>query len=176
MKWTETSSCENTETLVRNKDLDHVLFFLRGRKLFGGTWCRQTSAGCSQWQTDEQPPAGAGCTAAHWLPLAVLHMQVCVPLIHSALYTCEVNWWNNSNKLLSPDKPSSTLTETLRTMDLSVLQPFLPGQPKNFANFLDKALGVRWKNHVVLDYKTFYVFSVFVCSNIMSNFKSPSVL
>ncbi|XP_031718358.1 UDP-N-acetylglucosamine transferase subunit ALG13 homolog [Anarrhichthys ocellatus] len=37
----------------------------------------------------------------------------------------------------------STLTETLRTMDLSVLQPFLPGQPKNFANFLDKALGVQ---------------------------------
>lgn len=37
----------------------------------------------------------------------------------------------------------STLTETLRTMDLSVLQPFLPGQPKNFANFLNKALGVQ---------------------------------
>ncbi|XP_071395572.1 UDP-N-acetylglucosamine transferase subunit ALG13 [Centroberyx affinis] len=37
----------------------------------------------------------------------------------------------------------STLTETLRTMDLSVLLPFLPGQPKNFANFLDKALGVQ---------------------------------
>ncbi|XP_034058799.1 UDP-N-acetylglucosamine transferase subunit ALG13 homolog [Gymnodraco acuticeps] len=37
----------------------------------------------------------------------------------------------------------STLTETLRTMDLSVLQPFLPGQPKNFAHFLDKALGVQ---------------------------------
>ncbi|XP_054453884.1 UDP-N-acetylglucosamine transferase subunit ALG13 homolog isoform X2 [Anoplopoma fimbria] len=37
----------------------------------------------------------------------------------------------------------STLTETLRTMDLSVLQPFLPGQPKHFANFLDKALGVQ---------------------------------
>ncbi|XP_049442625.1 UDP-N-acetylglucosamine transferase subunit ALG13 homolog [Epinephelus fuscoguttatus] len=37
----------------------------------------------------------------------------------------------------------STLTETLRTMDLSVLQPFLPGQPKMFANFLDKALGVE---------------------------------
>ncbi|XP_034398808.1 UDP-N-acetylglucosamine transferase subunit ALG13 homolog isoform X2 [Cyclopterus lumpus] len=37
----------------------------------------------------------------------------------------------------------STLTETLRTMDLSVLQPFLPGQPKNFANFLDKAFGVQ---------------------------------
>ncbi|KAF3694005.1 UDP-N-acetylglucosamine transferase subunit ALG13 -like protein [Channa argus] len=37
----------------------------------------------------------------------------------------------------------STLTEKLRTMDLSVLQPFSPGQPKNFANFLDKALGVQ---------------------------------
>ncbi|KAM4621527.1 UDP-N-acetylglucosamine transferase subunit ALG13 [Polymixia lowei] len=37
----------------------------------------------------------------------------------------------------------STLTETLKTMDLSVLLPFLPGQPKNFANFLDKALGVQ---------------------------------
>ncbi|KAM9375371.1 UDP-N-acetylglucosamine transferase subunit ALG13 [Pholidichthys leucotaenia] len=37
----------------------------------------------------------------------------------------------------------STLTETLRTMDLSVLQPFMPGQPKKFANFLDKALGVQ---------------------------------
>ncbi|KAA8588816.1 UDP-N-acetylglucosamine transferase subunit ALG13 homolog [Etheostoma spectabile] len=37
----------------------------------------------------------------------------------------------------------STLTQTLRMMDLSVLQPFLPGQPKNFANFLDKALGVQ---------------------------------
>ncbi|KAM3866825.1 UDP-N-acetylglucosamine transferase subunit ALG13 [Diretmus argenteus] len=37
----------------------------------------------------------------------------------------------------------STLTKTLTTMDLSVLLPFLPGQPKNFANFLDKALGVQ---------------------------------
>ncbi|XP_034037477.1 UDP-N-acetylglucosamine transferase subunit ALG13 homolog [Thalassophryne amazonica] len=37
----------------------------------------------------------------------------------------------------------STLTEMLRTMDFSVLQPFLPGEPRNFANFLDKALGVR---------------------------------
>ncbi|XP_035018209.1 UDP-N-acetylglucosamine transferase subunit ALG13 homolog [Hippoglossus stenolepis] len=37
----------------------------------------------------------------------------------------------------------STLTETLTTMDLSVLQPFLPGRTKNFANFLDKALGVQ---------------------------------
>ncbi|XP_024860019.1 UDP-N-acetylglucosamine transferase subunit ALG13 homolog isoform X2 [Kryptolebias marmoratus] len=37
----------------------------------------------------------------------------------------------------------STLTGTLRDMDLSALQPFQPGQPKNFANFLDKALGVK---------------------------------
>lgn len=37
----------------------------------------------------------------------------------------------------------STLTETLKAMDLSVLQPFLPGKPKIFANFLDKALGVQ---------------------------------
>lgn len=37
----------------------------------------------------------------------------------------------------------STLTETLRSMDISVLLPFIPGQPQNFANFLDKALGVK---------------------------------
>nr|XP_046263139.1 UDP-N-acetylglucosamine transferase subunit ALG13 homolog [Scatophagus argus] len=37
----------------------------------------------------------------------------------------------------------STLTETLRTMDLSVLKPFVHGQPKHFANFLDKALGLK---------------------------------
>ncbi|CAJ1058761.1 UDP-N-acetylglucosamine transferase subunit ALG13 homolog [Xyrichtys novacula] len=37
----------------------------------------------------------------------------------------------------------STLTETLRSMDLSVLQPYQPGQTKIFANFLDKALGVQ---------------------------------
>ncbi|XP_077388355.1 UDP-N-acetylglucosamine transferase subunit ALG13 isoform X2 [Festucalex cinctus] len=36
-----------------------------------------------------------------------------------------------------------TLTETLRSMDLSVLQPFAPGQPKKFADFMDKALGLR---------------------------------
>ncbi|CAG09783.1 unnamed protein product, partial [Tetraodon nigroviridis] len=35
-----------------------------------------------------------------------------------------------------------TLTETLRTMDLSVLRPFSPGQPKLFASFLDRALGL----------------------------------
>ncbi|XP_046879559.1 UDP-N-acetylglucosamine transferase subunit ALG13 homolog [Hypomesus transpacificus] len=37
----------------------------------------------------------------------------------------------------------NNLTETLRTMDLSNLSPFLPGQSENFANFLDKALGVQ---------------------------------
>lgn len=37
----------------------------------------------------------------------------------------------------------STLTKTLRTMDLSVLLPFFSGQPQNFANFLNKALGVK---------------------------------
>ncbi|XP_053735588.1 UDP-N-acetylglucosamine transferase subunit ALG13 homolog isoform X2 [Synchiropus splendidus] len=37
----------------------------------------------------------------------------------------------------------STLTETLRNMDLSALQPFLPGQPKNFANYLGKAVGLQ---------------------------------
>lgn len=37
----------------------------------------------------------------------------------------------------------STLTQTLRDMDISVLLPFIPGQPQNFANFLDKALGVK---------------------------------
>ncbi|KAM4585774.1 UDP-N-acetylglucosamine transferase subunit ALG13 [Fundulus diaphanus] len=37
----------------------------------------------------------------------------------------------------------STLTETLKNMDLSVLQPFPPGHPELFANFLDKALGVK---------------------------------
>lgn len=37
----------------------------------------------------------------------------------------------------------STLTETIRSMDISVLLPFIPGQPQKFANFLDKALGVK---------------------------------
>ncbi|XP_051930633.1 UDP-N-acetylglucosamine transferase subunit ALG13 homolog [Hippocampus zosterae] len=36
-----------------------------------------------------------------------------------------------------------TLTETLRNMDLSLLQPFVPGQPKKFANFMDRALGLQ---------------------------------
>ncbi|XP_018589246.1 UDP-N-acetylglucosamine transferase subunit ALG13 homolog isoform X2 [Scleropages formosus] len=37
----------------------------------------------------------------------------------------------------------STLTETLKTMDLSVLEPFSPGQPENFATFMDQALGIH---------------------------------
>ncbi|XP_010900803.1 UDP-N-acetylglucosamine transferase subunit ALG13 homolog isoform X2 [Esox lucius] len=37
----------------------------------------------------------------------------------------------------------STLVETLKTMDFSVLSPFLPGQPKHFADFLDRALGIQ---------------------------------
>lgn len=45
--------------------------------------------------------------------------------------------------LLLLSKSFSSLIETLKTMDLSVLQPYLPGQPKNFANFLDKALGIQ---------------------------------
>ncbi|XP_060741438.1 UDP-N-acetylglucosamine transferase subunit ALG13 homolog isoform X1 [Tachysurus vachellii] len=35
----------------------------------------------------------------------------------------------------------STLAETLRNMDLSTLLPFQRGQPENFAQFLDKAVG-----------------------------------
>lgn len=41
----------------------------------------------------------------------------------------------------------STLTETLKTMDFSTLTPFLPGQPENFAKFLDRALGIAWWRH-----------------------------
>ncbi|XP_063793396.1 UDP-N-acetylglucosamine transferase subunit ALG13 homolog [Pseudophryne corroboree] len=37
----------------------------------------------------------------------------------------------------------STLGSTLKTMDLSALNIFLPGQPKVFADFLDKAVGLR---------------------------------
>ncbi|CAL8331854.1 UDP-N-acetylglucosamine transferase subunit ALG13 homolog isoform X2 [Gadus morhua] len=37
----------------------------------------------------------------------------------------------------------SSLTDTLRTMDLSVLVPFPPAQTTHFANFLDIALGVQ---------------------------------
>ncbi|KAI5630086.1 hypothetical protein C0J50_7811, partial [Silurus asotus] len=35
----------------------------------------------------------------------------------------------------------STLAETLRDMNLSTLLPFQSGQPENFAQFLDKAVG-----------------------------------
>ncbi|CAL8263009.1 unnamed protein product [Lota lota] len=37
----------------------------------------------------------------------------------------------------------SSLTDTLKTMDLSVLVPFSPAQTMHFANFLDMALGVQ---------------------------------
>ncbi|XP_066571330.1 UDP-N-acetylglucosamine transferase subunit ALG13-like isoform X2 [Amia ocellicauda] len=37
----------------------------------------------------------------------------------------------------------SNLTETLRTVDLSALVPFLPGQPQTFAVFLDRAVGLQ---------------------------------
>lgn len=43
--------------------------------------------------------------------------------------------------LFFPLSHSSTLTETLRNMDLSTLLPFQRGQPENFAQFLDKAVG-----------------------------------
>lgn len=56
-------------------DLD-LLFLLRSRKLFGVARCWKISAGRRQWQTDEQPPAGDGQTAAHGLTPVVLHMQV----------------------------------------------------------------------------------------------------
>ncbi|XP_057707074.1 UDP-N-acetylglucosamine transferase subunit ALG13 homolog isoform X1 [Corythoichthys intestinalis] len=36
-----------------------------------------------------------------------------------------------------------TLTKTLRSMDLSVLKPFTPGQPEKFAKFMDRALGLQ---------------------------------
>lgn len=37
----------------------------------------------------------------------------------------------------------SILTETLRTMDLSGLLPFQPAQTQNFADFMDRVLGLR---------------------------------
>ncbi|XP_065499377.1 UDP-N-acetylglucosamine transferase subunit ALG13-like [Caloenas nicobarica] len=37
----------------------------------------------------------------------------------------------------------STLVETLRSMDLSTLKPFPPGQPEKFALFLDKVVGFQ---------------------------------
>ncbi|KAM6426976.1 UDP-N-acetylglucosamine transferase subunit ALG13-like isoform 3-T3 [Liasis olivaceus] len=36
---------------------------------------------------------------------------------------------------------SRTLVEMLRSMDLSALKPFPPGQPEKFAAFLDKVIG-----------------------------------
>ncbi|XP_026137223.1 UDP-N-acetylglucosamine transferase subunit ALG13 homolog isoform X2 [Carassius auratus] len=36
----------------------------------------------------------------------------------------------------------STLPQTLRDMDLSALTTYAPGQPENFASFLDKAVGL----------------------------------
>ncbi|XP_017581157.1 UDP-N-acetylglucosamine transferase subunit ALG13 homolog [Pygocentrus nattereri] len=36
----------------------------------------------------------------------------------------------------------STLSQTLRDMDLSTLRPFLRGQPQKFASFMDKAVGL----------------------------------
>ncbi|XP_044283276.1 UDP-N-acetylglucosamine transferase subunit ALG13 homolog [Varanus komodoensis] len=36
---------------------------------------------------------------------------------------------------------SRTLVQTLKSMDLSVLKPFPPGQPKRFASFLDGVFG-----------------------------------
>uniref|UniRef100_H2ZV02 UDP-N-acetylglucosamine transferase subunit ALG13 n=1 Tax=Latimeria chalumnae TaxID=7897 RepID=H2ZV02_LATCH len=36
----------------------------------------------------------------------------------------------------------STLAETLERMDPAALKPFPPGQPENFAAFLNKALGI----------------------------------
>ncbi|XP_063169430.1 UDP-N-acetylglucosamine transferase subunit ALG13 homolog [Candoia aspera] len=37
---------------------------------------------------------------------------------------------------------SRTLVDMLKSMDLSTLKPFLPGQPEKFAAFLDKAIGI----------------------------------
>ncbi|XP_041111995.1 UDP-N-acetylglucosamine transferase subunit ALG13 homolog isoform X1 [Polyodon spathula] len=36
-----------------------------------------------------------------------------------------------------------TLSDTLKKMDLSALNPFLPGQTEKFAAFLDKAVGLQ---------------------------------
>lgn len=38
----------------------------------------------------------------------------------------------------------STLPQTLREMDLTTLRPFAPGEPQNFAKFLDKVVGLVW--------------------------------
>ncbi|NXX91698.1 ALG13 transferase, partial [Centropus bengalensis] len=37
----------------------------------------------------------------------------------------------------------STLVETLKSMDLSTLKPFPPGQPEKFALFLDEVIGFQ---------------------------------
>lgn len=47
----------------------------RCRELLRGPRCRQASAGCCQWQADEQPPTGVSATAALRLTLTLLHMQ-----------------------------------------------------------------------------------------------------
>lgn len=73
-----------------------------------------------------------------WTPICcTAHAGMCF-----SLFTCEATKRFRSNAPPPPPSPSRTLTETLRTMDLSVLRPFLPGQPKLFANFLDRALGL----------------------------------
>lgn len=113
-----------------------LVFLLRGRKLFGDSWCWEASAGGRQRHADGQPPAGAGQAAPHGLPFVLLHMPVCV--FHGL---CTQSY-KEIQKYCTSSYSSRTLTETLRTMDLSVLQPFLPGQPKLFANFLNRALGL----------------------------------
>ncbi|NXD74773.1 ALG13 transferase, partial [Eolophus roseicapillus] len=37
----------------------------------------------------------------------------------------------------------SALVETLRSMELSALKPFPPGQPEKFALFLDQVFGIQ---------------------------------
>lgn len=70
---------------------------------------------------------------------------MCPYSVYTVNHICVCNEHKIKVRVLFPfDKSFSTLTETLRTMDLSLLQPFPPGQPKNFANFLDKAIGIQW--------------------------------
>lgn len=38
----------------------------------------------------------------------------------------------------------STLSQTLKDMDLSSLTTYTPGEPQSFAKFLDKAIGLVW--------------------------------
>lgn len=122
-----------TPALVMGSSL---VFLLRGRKLFGDSWCWEASAGGCQRHADGQPPAGAGQAAPHGLPFVVLHMPVCVS--HGLC----MQSYKAIQKYCTSSNSSRTLTETLRTMDLSILQPFVPGQPKLFANFLNRALGL----------------------------------